>query len=157
MAGSAAGMMKRLAAKVGIVADEFARRCAAGEKYCWRCTALHPRSAFDVDPSRVDGLNPACRDSRNRAAKAAYVPRPRKSKLGKFFAPSRAGDKRQARARVNHRVEIGTIPCMDCGHVHAAGERRHEYDHHLGYAAEHQLDVQAVCTTCHRKRERARG
>lgn len=50
-----------------------------------------------------------------------------------------------------------SLPCVDCGHVYAEGERRHEYDHHLGYAAKHQLDVQAVCTTCHRKRERDRG
>ncbi len=48
-------------------------------------------------------------------------------------------------------------PCADCGHVWAEGERRHEYDHHNGYAAEHQLDVEAVCTVCHHAREKARA
>jgi hypothetical protein len=40
--------------------------------------------------------------------------------------------------------------------VWAPGERRHEYDHHLGYAAEHHGDVEAVCTVCHRARVDAR-
>jgi hypothetical protein len=60
---------------------------------------------------------------------------------------------------VNHRVDVGLlpdpndVPCTDCGHVYVVGERHHEYDHHLGYAAEHQLSVQAVCTTCHYRRD----
>lgn len=74
-------------------------------------------------------------------------------------APAREGDKRQARRRVNHEVETGrrphpnTLPCADCGHVWIDGERRHEYDHHLGYDAAHHGDVQAVCTTCHHLRD----
>ena len=42
---------------------------------------------------------------------------------------------------------------MDCGHEYGSGERRHEYDHHLGYAAEHHEDVEAVCSKCHHARE----
>ena len=45
------------------------------------------------------------------------------------------------------------LPCVDCGHVWFKGERRHEYDHHLGYAPEHHLDVVARCTICHAARE----
>lgn len=159
MAGNAAGAQKRLAARAGLDVETFRSRVASGEKYCWRCRALHPRSAFNVDESRDDGLDPACRDSRNTAAKSNYQPRPRTSKLGAFYAPTRSGDAKQARARVNHHVDVGLLPdpndlpCTDCGHVHADGERRHEYDHHLGYAAEHQLSVQAVCTTCHYRRD----
>lgn len=48
------------------------------------------------------------------------------------------------------------LPCSDCGHL-GAGDRRHEYDHHLGYGPEHHLDVQVVCTLCHMKREQRRG
>ena len=68
-------------------------------------------------------------------------------------------DRVQARQRVNVEVRTGrrphpnTLPCSDCGHVWKTGERRHEYDHHLGYAAKHHLDVQAVCTTCHATRD----
>lgn len=71
--------------------------------------------------------------------------------------------KRQARARVNNAVTAGhlphprTLPCTDCGHVWAPGGRRHEYDHHLGHDPVHWLDVQVVCSACHRKRELARG
>ena len=69
----------------------------------------------------------------------------------------------QARQRVNNEVKAGrrphpsTIPCSDCGHVWEDGERRHEYDHYLGYAAENHRDVEPVCTTCHVKRDSAKA
>lgn len=77
--------------------------------------------------------------------------------------PPRDGDKAQARQRINVEVRTGrrahprTLPCTDCGHVWKPGQRRHEYDHHLGYAAEHHYDVEAVCTICHRARVTRRG
>ena len=49
------------------------------------------------------------------------------------------------------------MPCSDCGHVWVEGERHHEYDHYLGYGAEHHYDVESVCTICHRKRMSVRG
>jgi hypothetical protein len=76
--------------------------------------------------------------------------------------PPRDGDRKQARQRVNVEVRTGrrphpnTLPCVDCGHVWREGERRHEYDHHKGYAAAHHLDVEPVCTKCHRARCSAR-
>ena len=76
--------------------------------------------------------------------------------------PARNGDKKQARQRINVEVRTGrrqhpnTLPCTDCGHVHTPGERRHEYDHHLGYSPEHHLTVEAVCTTCHTARDSSR-
>ena len=75
----------------------------------------------------------------------------------------RDGDREQARQRINVEVRTGrrqrpnVVPCSDCGHVWNPGERRHEYDHYRGYAAAHHLDVEAVCTTCHRGRCDARG
>lgn len=75
----------------------------------------------------------------------------------------RDGDKVQARQRVNVEVRTGrrphpnTLPCVDCGHVWSKGERRHEYDHHLGYAPEHHLDVEPVCTLCHHARDDAKA
>jgi hypothetical protein len=72
--------------------------------------------------------------------------------------PPRDGDKKQARQRINVEVRTGrrphpdTLPCSDCGHVWTPDGRRHEYDHYLGYAAEHHYDVEAVCTKCHRGR-----
>lgn len=73
--------------------------------------------------------------------------------------PARDNDKVQARQRVNVEVRTGrrahpnTLACVDCGHVWATGQRRHEYDHHLGYAPEHHGDVEPVCTTCHHTRD----
>lgn len=72
--------------------------------------------------------------------------------------PPRDGDKVQARQRINVEVRMGrrahpnTMACVDCGHVWRESERRHEYDHHLGYGAEHHYDVEPVCTKCHRHR-----
>jgi hypothetical protein len=73
---------------------------------------------------------------------------------------ARDGDREQARGRVNHLVRVGLlpdpndVPCTDCGHT--GTDRRHEYDHHHGYAPAHHEDVQAVCSGCHHRRERAR-
>lgn len=73
--------------------------------------------------------------------------------------PPRSGDKKQARQRINLEVKNGrrphpnALPCVDCGHLWRPGERRHEYHHHKGYAAEHHYDVEAVCTRCHARRD----
>lgn len=81
------------------------------------------------------------------------------AKFGPAPKPPRDGDKKQARQRVNVMVRTGrmphpnTIACVDCGHEWKEGERRHEYDHHLGYAAEHHYNVVSVCTTCHAVRD----
>ena len=66
--------------------------------------------------------------------------------------------KMKARAAINYQVRTkerphpNVLPCTDCGHEWSEGERRHEYDHYLGYAAEHHYSVQPVCTICHAHR-----
>ncbi|AOK61951.1 hypothetical protein WM29_22730 [Burkholderia ubonensis] len=55
--------------------------------------------------------------------------------------------------RTGQRPHPNFLPFTDFGQIYALGERRHEYDHYLGYAAEHHLDVQSVCTRCHAKRD----
>ena len=78
-------------------------------------------------------------------------------------SPARDNDRQQARQRINVEVRSGrrlhpnVLPCTDCGHIWKQGERRHEYDHHLGYAPENHLSVQSVCTSCHKKRTIAAG
>jgi len=44
--------------------------------------------------------------------------------------------------------------CTDCGHT--GPDRRHEYDHHKGYARRFWLVVEPVCSVCHSGRERRR-
>lgn len=103
-----------------------------------------------------------CKECRNAAVRARYVKKGPPLRFGPEPNPPRDGDKVQARQRINVEIRTGkrphpnTLPCADCGHVWAAGERRHEYDHHLGYAAEHHLDVEPVCTVCHAKRDSAK-
>lgn len=76
-------------------------------------------------------------------------------KFGPPAHPPRDGDRKQARRRINvevregRRVHPNTLPCASCGHVWSPGERRHEYHHHLGYAAEHHYAVEPLCTACH--------
>ena len=85
----------------------------------------------------------------------AFGVNPQTGKPGPAPDEPRDGDKKQARQRVNVLVRTGqmprpnTLPCALCGHVWSRGERRHEYDHYKGYAAEHHLTVRALCTTCH--------
>lgn len=77
--------------------------------------------------------------------------------------PPRDGDKVQARQRINVEVRTGrrahpnTFACVDCEHCWLPGERRHEYDHHKGYAAANHGDVEPVCTRCHAQRDSARA
>ncbi len=93
----------------------------------------------------------------------AFGVNPMTGRPGPAPLPPRDGDVVQARQRINVEVRSGrrrhpnSLPCADCGHVWSEGERRHEYDHHLGYAAEHHYAVESVCTRCHRRRCDERG
>lgn len=162
MAGTAAGALKRRAAAIGLTPEALLAREAAGERWCYRCEAFHPRADFGNDSTRADGRERSCRASRNRSARERYTPHPA-LRHGPLPNPPRDGDREQARQRVNVLVRTGRLPhpnalaCTDCGHEWAEGERRHEYDHYLGYAAEHHLHVEPVCTTCHRRRCDDRG
>ena len=149
------------ARRVGVTIEEYKRRVGSGEKWCVLHRAFHPVPEFAADGSRYDGLTSSCRAARNEAGRVKYVPRAR-PKPGRSFVPPRDGDARQARRRINFFVEAGlmpppnAMPCVDCGHVWRPRERRHEYDHYLGYAAAHHEHVHPVCTRCHHRRERER-
>jgi len=162
MAQTHAGAFKIVATNLGMSLEDFEAKIAGGEKHCSICRRWHYVSEFGKDASRHDGLAPYCKASRSTRSRARYVRRPR-PKSGRRFVVIRDGDKKQARGRVNHLVRYGllpepnTVPCVDCGHRWENGERRHEYDHHKGYDAEHHEHVEAVCTKCHVKREIGRG
>jgi hypothetical protein len=149
------------AARLGLTLAEYDAKLAASEKWCTGCKAWHGRDAFPKDASRADGLAARCREFANRKARSSYVAKARPER-GRRYVEARDGDQKQARRRVNYLVDAGllpnpnTLPCADCRHLWQPGERRHEYDHHLGYSPEHHEDVQAVCTTCHHAREDAR-
>lgn len=129
-----------------------------GLKWCVGCKEWHLKDEFGKDATRYDELSASCLKYRRITLKKRYKPISRVSKKGIRFASIRDGDKKQARARVNHLVQLGflpapnILPCKDCGHIYKKGERRHEYDHYMGYLKQYQETVEAVCTTCHSKR-----
>lgn len=127
------------------------------DKTCYKCKRALPLSAFFKDRSRPDGLSYICRECRCAANRARYVQRPRKPHG--WLKPTRDGDKKQARRRINYLVEQGRIPhpddlpCFDCMDGVYGPRFRHEYDHARGYDGENQLYVEAVCSRCHHNRE----
>lgn len=157
--GRKLGVMKTAAKRLGLTFEEYQQRLGAATKYCTGCRAWHPLEDFGVDRSRTSGRSATCKVARARK----YLPRmPRPvMEVGRRFVAARDGDKRQARRRVNYLVEQGllprpyAVPCVDCGDFNS--ERRHEYDHHRGYAAEHHEHVEAVCSKCHHSRELKRA
>lgn len=161
MAQTPEGALKVAAARTGLGVNEYVDRLNKGLLYCWRCQDWHAADAFGKDSSRWRGRASSCRRSRGAAVRSAYRPKPR-PKAGRRYVEPRDGDYKQARGRVNHLVNVGLlpdpndVPCADCGHSFKAGERRHEYDHHHGYGAEHHECVESVCTTCHHAREDVR-
>jgi hypothetical protein len=129
---------------------------------CYSCSETKPLDLFGKDASRANGRCSICRSCKNARARTGYVKHPAPSRMGAFLVPTRDGDKKQARHRVNHRVDVGLIPdpndlaCMDCGDEQGFDSARHEYDHAKGYDRENQLYVEPVCTVCHHNREEAR-
>jgi 5-methylcytosine-specific restriction endonuclease McrA len=62
--GSAEGVRKVAAKRLGLSLEQYNARIAAGEKWCGRCRAWHPVAAFSADSSRGDGLASICPASR---------------------------------------------------------------------------------------------
>jgi hypothetical protein len=163
MAQTKIGALKIAAMKIGVSIEDYSNQRSAGLKWCMRCRDWHSEDCFGRDQTRSDGLDASCRESRNRRSRELYIPIPLEQRrpLGIPRNPPRNGDKRQARHVVNLNVRTGksphpnSIPCFDCGHL--GKDKRHEYDHYLGYDSENHEKVQVVCTTCHVKREMERG
>lgn len=62
--GSALGVRKGHASRLGLTLDEYEARIGGGEKWCMRCREWHPVAVFGSDRSRADGLASACLGSR---------------------------------------------------------------------------------------------
>ena len=143
--GSALGVEKTAATRVGISLEEYRAHVAGGERWCTGCRAWHPTADFHLDRARGSRLKAKCK----------------RWHRGRPWIPADP-EHRMAREAVRQAIRDGLIPppnavaCIDCGHVWQPGQRRHEYDHARGYATEHRLDVVAVCTTCHADREKTR-
>lgn len=71
--GSAGGNRKTSARRIGVTADEYERRLAAGEKWCHGCKGWHPVGEFGRDRSRGDGLSSTCLQARTNASERPGV------------------------------------------------------------------------------------
>lgn len=111
--------------------------------------------------NRVEEGRRLCKPCKNSRVRSQYVKRGRQGRHG-WLVPTRDGDKKQARRRVNYLVEQGLIPnpndlpCIDCADEVFVQPRQHEYDHARGYNGVNQLYVEPVCVPCHHNREVAR-
>lgn len=154
------GAIKLAAKLTGLSVDDYKRKKEEGWKYCNRCKEWKPIYEFSQDSTRTDGRNPKCRVCSGFMRRGRYLRKTGPIRHGPIPESPRDGDVKQARQRINVEVRTGrrphpnTLSCVDCGHVWRKGERRHEYDHYLGYEAIHHFDVVPVCTICHRRRSK---
>jgi len=163
--GSAAGVEKVAAKRLGLSLEDYRANIAAGLKHCGKCRQWLARSAFNADATRGDGLDKHCQSCRSTGNPKGWHDKPNinpeTGRPGPTPQAPRDGDKFQARQAVTRLVRLGLVPkaaalaCADCGHIGA--DRKHEYDHHLGYAAEHHEHVEPVCVDCHSRRTHNRG
>lgn len=159
MAQTRDGAIKVAAVKCGVSVFQYLAKLKHGHLWCTGCKAWHDYLAFGLDATKNNSIRKGraatCLHFRGKKQKESYVPRPKISKLGEYFTPTRDGDKGQARSRTNHLIKLGVlphanvVPCHSCGHIYSAGGRRHEYHHHNGYSTKHQTDVISLCTICH--------
>jgi hypothetical protein len=150
------GALKRMSNTAGLSVEEFSSHLEKDQKWCLACRTWHKLEEFGLDSNRTDGRVPSCKKSRNEYARIRYNPKTHPNR-GRRFIPARDGDKRQAKARINYFVDSHLIPdpnslsCANCGHGWKIGERRHEYHHYLGYAAENHEKVIVLCSKCHHR------
>lgn len=165
MAQTRDGAIKIAARKAGLSAQAYLHNISVGLKWCSKGHHWCPKEDFHSDQSRYDGLSAHCKSCLRTGNPVGWHARPAINPLtgrpGPAPKPARDGDMIQARQRINvevrtgHRAHPSTLPCTDCSHIGKG--RKHEYDHHLGYAGKHHLDVEPVCVLCHAKRESSRG
>jgi hypothetical protein len=162
MAQTHIGAMKVASKKSGCTIDEYIYKLSIGKKWCYSCRQWLPKELFSTDISRGDGRCSLCKICISNKSRSRYIHK-EATHHGPLPNKPRNGDKKQARHRINIEVRNGkrphpnTIPCADCDHVWQEGERRHEYDHYLGYSPENHSNVQVVCSICHRRRSKERG
>jgi hypothetical protein len=163
MANTASGGILRSASHHGVHASFIRKMRALGLKWCNGCKRWQRKTSFGPDASRFDGLSVSCRTARQRDRKRLYKRVLRPHRRGPPPLPGRPGDKEQAQHRISVLVKSGRLthpnelPCDKCGRIWKRGRARHNYHHHLGYAPEHHLDVQALCSSCHNAEHRTKG
>lgn len=160
--GSKLGVLKLAAKKCGISLEQYREKTAQNLKRCTFCEEWRPIDTFAADASRWDGRTQGCIECRNSRSRESYDPISDLFRLpyGPHRILRRAGDKEQAKSRINHDVSLGLRPnpnvlhCVKC--AHKGTDRRHEYHHVMGYSEMHHYDVLPLCSKCHHE-EHPRG
>jgi len=151
--GNKVGAIKIAAGKVGLTVDDYLSRVANGQKWCSNGRHWVSRSDFYSNRVKTDGLSPMCTPCR-----IAYRKLSKKQTSARRWKAPVDGAKMQANHRVTYLVSVGilpkpsVIPCSKCGHM--GQDRKHEYHHFMGYAAEHHEVVECLCTKCHKSKDR---
>ncbi len=98
-----------------------------------------------------EGCNRYGRSKKGQATATAY----RRTERGKAAREQalatylrRHSDRVNARTAVNRAIRLGRLPAPG-NFLCKCGKPAAHYHHHLGYAAEHRLDVIPVCRDCH--------
>lgn len=119
--GSAIGVNKGAATKVGVTFEEWEARRQQGEHWCYCCRGWKAAEAFGVDRSRASGLASACKECVSYKATA--------SRYGITVGEARelrAGVKcceicgRQRALEVDHDHDTGAVRGLLCGRCNKA-------------------------------------
>lgn len=157
LSGRRLGVYKTAAVKLGIDLETYIKNVEANRKSCIDCKQWKDRGEFATDLTRWDELASKCKACAKGRYQVAY-PIPNPSSMGRpgvLPSPLPDGDKVAARQIVNIQVGNRSRPnpndlcCVLCGH--RGDDKRHEYHHHMGYAAGHVNNVLPLCTECHHR------
>ena len=128
-------------------------------KICSKCKQVKLLSEFYREKNRPDGHNYRCKEckkkveanyrqtEKGKAAIAKYN-RSEKHKAVKAKCQVKFPEKSKARDTVSNAVKAGKLPkptTLKC----KCGNQAEQYHHHKGYESKHQLNVIAVCKSCH--------
>ena len=163
LTGAKKAAIRKTASKAGISVEQYLANEKFGMKWCTDCESFVDQDYFYDTSSRGRARKHSyCKScSRIRSKRANDLRLSTSEEFSKRETFPRDGDKKQARYRVNREVHKGNLPhaqtvaCIDCGHV--GSDKKHHYDHYLGYAGINHLAVECVCVSCHQKRERQRN
>jgi hypothetical protein len=116
---------------------------STNDKYCSMCNVLLPANSFGTDTARPDGLNPACKQCRNKTVnKKNQLERTQKHR-------KQYPDRMKARSAISKAIQRKRIPRVQDMLCILCQNPAHHYHHHLGYHFTYRYHVVPVCTSCH--------
>ncbi len=137
MAQTVTGARKAAAKNAGLSLAEYLARIENGLKRCTRCKKWNSISDFDIDRSRQDGVTASCKPCRGVSVRLKRISMESPSEV------QRGHDAVRWAIRRGHLQKPTELVCQ-------CGKQAKQYHHYKGYRR-HELDVIALCISCHRK------